>query len=325
MIALLAICFHLAAVDTEDNPCVVVVVGAAGTAEYKSQFERWAGSWKTAALKARAEAIVISGKGERGVTDHDRLHSVLVEKSKASLLPLWIILIGHGTYDGREAKFNLQGPDVTDAELADWLTAVKRPVVVINCASASGPFINRLSGANRVVVVATKSGFEMNFSRFGEFIAEAMTDPGADLDKDGQVSLLEAYLTASNRVEEYYRTHSQLATEHALLDDNGDGRGTPASWFKGVRATQRAKDGATLDGIRAHQLHLIPSDREREMPVEIRRRRDELEASVAALRDQKEKLKEEDYYARLEKLLVELARLYRDVRAGEAAKVKAEH
>jgi hypothetical protein len=322
MIALLAICFHLAAVDTEDMPCVVTVVGAPGAAEYKSQFERWAGLWKTAALKARAESIVISAREESGVTDHDRLHSVLVEKSKASLHPLWIVLIGHGTYDGREAKFNLQGPDVTDAELADWLKAVKRPVVVINCASASGPFINRLSGPNRVVVVATKSGFEMNFARFGEFITEAMTDPRADLDKDGQVSLLEAYVTASNRVEEYYRTHSQLATEHALLDDNGDGLGTPASWFKGVRATQRAKDGATLDGIRAHQLHLIPSDREREMPVQIRQRRDELEASVAALRDQKEKLKDDDYYARLEKLLVELARLYRDVGASEAAKVK---
>jgi hypothetical protein len=325
MIALLTICFHLAAVNALEEPCVVIVVGAPGAGEYKSQFERWAGAWKAGAGKASAESIVIGTTGQPGVTDHDRLHALVVEKSKPSLEPLWIVLIGHGTYDGREAKFNLQGPDVTDAEFADWLSAVKRPVVIINCASASGPFLNRLSGPNRVVVVATKSGFETNFSRFGEFIAEAMTDPRADLDKDGQVSLLEAYLTASHRVEEYYRTHSQLATEHALLDDNGDHLGTPASWFTGVRATQRAKDGASLDGIRAHQLHLIPSDREREMPAEIRQRRNELEAAVAALRDQKEKFKDDEYYARLEKLLVELARLYRDVRGGEAAKVKAEH
>jgi hypothetical protein len=325
MIALLTICFHLAAVNAVDKPCVVVVVGAPGGAEYKSQFERWAGSWQAAAGKASAESIVINTSGQSSGTDHDRLHSVLVEKSKPSREPLWIVLIGHGTYDGREAKFNLQGPDVTDAELAAWLTSVTRPVVLINCASASSPFINRLSGPNRVIVVATKSGFETNFSRFGEYIAEAMTDPSADLDKDGQVSLLESYLTASHRVEEYYRTHSQLATEHALLDDNGDHLGTPASWFKGVRATQRAKGGASLDGIRAHQLHLIPSDREREMPVEIRQRRDELEASVAALRDQKEKLKDDEYYARLEKLMVELARLYRDVRGEEAGKAKAGH
>ncbi len=245
----------------------------------------------------------------------------MVEQSKAtSKQPLWIVLIGHGTYDGREAKFNLHGPDVTDQELAEWLTPVKRQVVLINCASASGPFVNRLSGPNRVVVAATKSGFEMNFSRFGQYIAETISDPKADLDKDGQVSLLEAYITASSRVEEYYRTHSQLASEHALLDDNGDRLGTPANWFRGVRATQRAKDGAASDGIRAHQLHLIPSDREKGMPAEMRLRRDELESSFAYLRDQKEKLTEDEYYAKLEKLMVELARLYRELAAGPAAK-----
>jgi hypothetical protein len=325
MIALLTMCLSLSAIDAEDKPCLLIVIGAPGAAEYTGQFERWAGSWKTAAQRASAESILIGATGGSGVTDHDRLHSVLVEKSKASRQPLWIVLIGHGTYDGREAKFNLQGPDVTDAELADWLTSVKRPVAVINCASASGPFINRLSAPNRVVVAATKSGFEMSFSRFGQYLAETITDPQADLDKDGQVSLLEAYLTASSRVEEYYRAHSQLASEHALLDDNGDHLGTPASWFKGVHATQRAKGGAALDGIRAHQLHLIPSTREREMPVEIRQRRDELESLIAALRDQKEKLKDDEYYARLEKLMVELARLYRDVPASGATKVEARH
>ena len=76
--------------------------------------------------------------------------------------------------------------------------------------------------------------------------------------------------------------------------------------------TQRAKDGAALDGNRAHQLHLIPSDRERAIPVEIRQRRDQLELSIAALRDQKAKLGEDEYYVRLEKLMVQLARLYRD-------------
>ncbi len=243
------------------------------------------------------------------------MHKIILEKSTASREPLWIVLIGHGTFDGREAKFNLNGRDVTDLELAEWLAPIKRPLVLLDCTSASGPFLTRLSGENRVIVTATKSGYEINFARFGQYLAEAMIDERADLDKDGQVSLLEAYLTAGNRVEEYYRTHSQLATEHALLDDNGDRLGTPASWFHGVRATQRAKDGAALDGIRAHQLHLIPSDRERAMPAELRQRRNELELSIAALRDQKAKLKEDEYYARLEKLMVELSRLYRDLPA----------
>ena len=267
----LSLCVCRAAGQTDDRPCVVIVVGAAGTADYKGQFERWAGLWQAAATKGGALSILIGTADGTGVTDRDRLHSVLVEQSKTSRQPLWIVLIGHGTYDGREAKFNMRGADVTDTELANWLSLVKRQVVVINCASSSGPFINRLSGPNRVVATATKSGFEMSFARFGQYLAESIADARADLDKDGQVSLLEAYLTAGSRVEEYYRSNSQLASEHALLDDNGDKLGTPASWFKGVRATQRAKNGASLDGIRAHQLHLIPSDRERGMPAEMRR------------------------------------------------------
>jgi len=224
-------------------------------------------------------------------------------------------MIGHGTFDGREAKFNLRGPDLSDAELAQWLSPSKRPIVVLNCGSGSGPFINRLSGQDRIVVTATKSGYELNFARFGQYLAESIGDERADLDKDGQVSLLEAFLMASSRVNEYYRNHSQLATEHALLDDNGDGLGTPADWFRGTRATRRAKDGAGLDGHRAHQIHLIKSDRERQMPPDLRRRRDQIELSIAALRDRREKLGEDAYYRQLEELMVELARVYRDAQA----------
>jgi hypothetical protein len=312
---LLAICLFGIGAGAEDRPCMVIAVGALGTPEYGAEFRRWADQWQAAAAKAGAESVPIGLDAEAGGTDRDRLHSILTQKSSAGREPLWIVLIGHGTYDGREAKFNLRGPDVTDRELAGWLAAVKRPLVVLDCASASAPFLNRLSGENRIVVTATKSGYEVNYSRFGRYLAEAVTEPRADLDKDGQVSLLEAYLTASRRVEEYYRTRSQLATEHALLDDNGDRLGTPADWFHGIRATRRARDGAPLDGIRAHQVHLILSDRERRIPREIRRRRDQLELAIAALRDQKGQLAEDAYYQRLEPLMIELGRLYRDLPA----------
>jgi hypothetical protein len=316
MQTLLAICLCVAAAGVEDRPCVLVVVGAPGTSEYEGQFRRWADLWQASAAKASAESIRIGLSEEAGVTDRDRLKSILAEKASAGREPLWIVLIGHGTYDGREAKFNLRGPDVTDLDLFEWLAPIKRPVVVLNCASASGPFINRLSGDNRVVVTATRSGHEQNFARFGQYLAEAIADPRSDLDKDGQVSLLEAFVTAGSRVDEFYRTRSRLATEHPLLDDNGDRLGTPSDWFRGIRATRRAKDGAPLDGLRAHQLTLIPSDRERGIPVETRRRRNELELAIAALREQKEKLSEDEYYSRLEKLMVELARMYRGQRDG---------
>ncbi len=312
MKALLALSLCLAAANADDGQCVVIVVGASGAPEYAAQFRQSADRWQAAAKKAGAESIRIGLSEQAGVSDRERLKSILAEKAKATPEPLWIVLIGHGTFDGREAKFNLRGPDMTDLEWSEWLASSKRPVVIINCASASGPFINRLSGNNRVVVTATKSGNETNFARFGQYLAEAISDEHADLDKDGQVSLLEAFLTGSSRVDEYYRTHSQLATEHSLLDDNGDRLGTPPNWFRGVRATQRAKDGAALDGIRAHQLHLVPSARERGIPAEVRQRRDQLELSIAALRDQKNTVGEEEYYLRLEKLMVELARLYRD-------------
>ena len=303
------------AAGPEERPCVLTVVGASGTPEYAAEFRRSADLWNAAAAKAGAESITIGLSDQPGAMDRDRLRGALAEQSKASREPLWIVLIGHGTFDGREAKFNLRGPDVTDLELAKWLEPIKRPIAFLDCTSSSAPFLNRLSGENRILVTATKSGHELNYARFGRYLAEAITDPHADLDKDGQVSLLEAYLTASHRVEEYYKTRSQLATEHALLDDNGDKLGTPAEWFRGVRATRRAKDGAPLDGIRAHQLHLILSDRERGIPAPVRRRRDEIERTIAALRDQKGKLAEDAYYQRLESLMLELGRLYRDAPA----------
>jgi len=312
MNTLLAACLGLATISAEDRATVLIVVGASGSADYAGQFSQWADLWQTTAAKAGAESILIGRSQESGTTDRDRLHCSVLAKVSTGREPLWIVLIGHGTFDGREAKFNLRGPDVSDVELAQWLSPSKRPIVVVNCASGSGPFINRLSGPGRIVVTASKSGYELNFARFGQYIAESMGDERADLDKDAQVSLLEAFLMASSRVNEYYRNHSQLATEHALLDDNGDGLGTPAEWFRGTRAIRRAKDGAGLDGNRAHQIHLIKSDREQQMPADVRRRRDQIELSIAALRDQKDKLGEDAYYRRLEDLMVELARLYRD-------------
>jgi hypothetical protein len=314
---LIAILVGLAVNDAEDRPRVLIVTGAPGTPEYEAQFRQWADLWRDAAAAASADWVRIGDAAEDDGTDRERLQSALANAATTAREPLWVVLIGHGTFDGHEAKFNLRGPDVTAAQLAEWLGAVaERPVAVINCASASGPFINRLSGAGRVVVTATRSGDEQNFARFGQYLAEAIADPGADLDKDGQVSLLEAFLTAGGRVDEFYRTRARLATEHAVLDDNGDGLGTPADWFRGVRATQRAREGATLDGTRAHQLHLIPSDRERGIPPEVRARRDQIEQAIAALRDEKDQLAEDAYYDRLETLMLELARLYRDLETG---------
>lgn len=305
-----------AALVAEDRQQVLVVVGAAGTAEYGKAFEKAADQWQAAARKGGAAFECIGRASEGREQDRDKLRAFLTDTPRTGTAPLWIVLIGHGTDDGREARFNLRGPDVTAKELAEWLAPVKRPAAVINCASSSAAFINHLSGPDRVIVTATRSGSETNYARFGEYMAGAIDDPAADLDKDGQVSLLEAFLTASSRVREFYRTEARLATEHPLIDDTGDKLGSPAEWFQGVRATTRAKDGTAADGARAHQWHLAPSERERSLPAEVRKRRDELELALVALRDQKDRLGEDEYYARVEKVMYELARLYSGSKPG---------
>ncbi|MGC3960077.1 MAG: hypothetical protein QM813_19740 [Verrucomicrobiota bacterium] len=193
--------------------------------------------------------------------------------------------------------------------MADWLKPFQRPLVVINCASASAPFLKTLSGPNRVIITATRSGNEMNFTRFGEYFAKALATLESDLDKDGQVSLLEAFLMASRHVAEFYRTEGRLLTEHALLDDNGDGQGTPADWFRGVRAIKKAKDDTSADGTRANQLYLVLSAEEHALSVDVRAQRDALEVSVVRLREAKSRMLEADYYRQLETILLELARL----------------
>lgn len=307
---------------SNDQATVIIAVGAAGEEEFGKEFTKWSELWSKASDQAGARPFVI-GRGPTNTTaDLSILKQALANEPTNTTAELWLVLIGHGTFDGKEAKFNLRGPDLSATELAEWLKPFRRPVIVINCASSSSPFLNKLSAPDRVIVTATRSGYEENFARFGKFMAEAITDPGADLDKDEQTSLLEAFIMASRRVGEFYEADGRLATEHALLDDNGDGLGTPADFFRGIRAVKKPGGGGTVDGLRAHQIHLIRSEREQQMPPELRARRDELELSVARLRELKPTLDEDEYYRRLERLMLELANVYSVIPAKPAASVQ---
>ena len=298
--------------SAESNQATVIIVkGAPGAEEFVEPFAEWTARLKETAEKAKASVKVIGEEKVEGTFDRDRLKEILEAEPKSGPTEIYLILLGHGTFDGRAAKFNLVGPDVSAEDLADWLKPFDRPLAIVNAASASGPFISALSGKGRVVVTAAKSGNEINFTRFGAYFSKTLSDPEADLDKDGQTSLLEAYLMASRKVEEFYKTEGRLATEHALLDDNGDDMGTPADFFKGIRATKKAASGKSLDGNRAHQFHLIRSEWEQRLTPEQRAQRNELELAVIALRDRKEQFKDEDvYYARLEQELLKLASFY---------------
>jgi hypothetical protein len=310
LLALLLFLPTLRASAAPQRPSLIVVSGAAGEEEFGENFARWTRLWQANGERAGARVQVIGLATNAAVDDRTLLQRALAAESTNGAVELWVVLLGHGTYDGKAAKFNLRGPDVSSAELADWLKPVRRPVAIINAASASAPFINQLSASNRVIVTATRSGAEINYARFGGYLSEAMADPAADLDKDGQTSLLEAYLIASRRTADFYVTEGRMLTEHALLDDNGDGFGTPADFFRGVRATKSAKAGAPLDGLRAHQWHLLRSEAEQKLTPGVRARRDALELGIARLRQRKPSLAEDEYYQQLEALLVKLARLY---------------
>jgi hypothetical protein len=293
------------------QPTLIVVVGAAGEPSYGKIFAEELDQWRETATAADVVLNVV-GDGTADATDKALLEKLLADELTAAKrdAPLWLVFLGHGTFDGRTAAFNLRGPDVTSDELTAWLKSCERPLAVVDTTAASAPFLTALSAPGRVVVVATKSGQERNYARFGRYFAKRVVDPAADLDKDEQTSLLEAYLAAARDVSEFYKSEGRIATEHPLLDDDGDGRGVRADFFTGGKLTKTPTGGATADGDLARRFCLKPSAAERELSLAQVTERNRLETELAALRRRKHELAEDAYFAELETLLVALARVY---------------
>ncbi|WP_395744743.1 hypothetical protein [Prosthecobacter sp.] len=280
---------------------VVIVLGAPGTEEYGKKFQTQVEAWTTACKKAGVSPAIVHGEKtteelEKRLTTSDPSHS------------LWLVLIGHGTFDGREAKFSAEGPDFDVKQLAGWIKPLKQEVAVIHTASASGGFLKALSGKNRIIITSTKSPDEVFYARFGEYFAQAIGGLAeADADQDKQVSLLEAFRHASKAAAMFYENDGRLATEHALIEDNGDGIGTRSEVLN-VDAPVAA--GAVLDGERAAQMVLVLSEEEQKLTDAQRSTRDALERELKALKEQRAKMKEDDYYTKLEALLRKLGEVY---------------
>lgn len=314
---LLCLAASMAASQVASALEVLIVAGLEGVEDYREVFHQNIAEWEKACSDGGVPCAVIGKEpSPPGTSVKQQLQQRLASAGKDEL---WIVLIGHGTFDGRTAKFNIAGDDFTDRELAEWCRHLSGPLTVINTASASAPFLRELAGPKRTIITATKSPNEIYFTYFGAHFARAVAGlPAADLDNDRQVSLLESFLYASHKTEQFYQENGRLATEHALIDDNGDGLGTRSDWFEGVTATRVAKDGAEPDGLRALQQVLVKNESERRFPEALRARRDELERKVRVLRRQKSELEEAAYYRDLEALLRELAAIY-----AEAEKPKA--
>ena len=292
-----------------EKQTVIVAVGAAGNEEYGQLFSTWADLWQAAASHGQTEFRQL-GRQDDGDDLAEFSDHVSRAIKQQTAEPLWVVLIGHGTFDGRTARFNLRGKDLSAAKLNELLKDAERPVAVINCTSCSSPFINAVSGPNRIVITGTKDGSELQFARFGGYIADAIGKLEADIDRDGQTSLLEAWLHAARATEQFYEADGRLATEHSLLDDNGDGKGTRFEVFEGIRVRQNVSNKERLDGKLAADWHLIRSDAERSLSPEQRQRRNQLEAQLEELRQKKAELSESEYLQQLERILLPLARLY---------------
>jgi hypothetical protein len=290
----------------------LIITGANGEASYAAQYSEWRQSASVALIeKLGFDATHILTLFEGGDADHastaagvrrslDALRARM--KSEDVLL---ILLIGHGSFDGTEAKFNLVGPDLSSAEWGALVKAVPGTLVFVDATAASFPFLQHLAGRSRIVITATDSIAQRFDTVFPEYFIKALTDPEADIDKNGRISLWEAFAAASLGVKRYYTQRGQLATERALLDDNGDGEGREAG-------------GEGTDGSASARLYLdpdlpgaAPTD---EVLLTLLQKRASLQADVEDLKLRRQLMTPDEYQTEFERLMITLARVSRDIR-----------
>lgn len=297
---------------------LLIVIGIGGTESYNQQFARVASNLKQSALAAgiaRENIILLSAPP---AVDEDPGHRLSEKATIAQSLReisakaaaedrVFVVLIGHGNPRGDSAVFNLPGPDISADDLAAALDVLgERTTIIINTASASGPFIKSLSRPNRVVITATSSGREYHAPLFGGYFVAAFGAPGADRDKDERISMLEAFDYARHEVERNFASEKRLPTEHALLDDNGDGDGSPDPG-------EFNADGALAQRIYLQPPWSLASGASTEL-LEMLQRKQTLEQSISELKQQRERMARKQYYVELETLLLDLALLSREIR-----------
>lgn len=306
-------CTALAPTAAAAERYVVAIAGAAGGSEYAEAQAKWTEAL-AAGLRgplglAKDRVIVLTGTAadpaSRSTAESVRTALRTLQQRVGPEDLVAIVLIGHGTYDGTSAKFNLVGPDLDAAEWASLLAPFKSQLVVVNTTSASSPFLALLAGPRRVVVTATSSPAQRYDTVFAQFFVASLTSDEADLDKDERVSVWEAFTFASVRVKRYYEQRGQLATERAVLDDNGDGVGKEAG--------DTGPDGALASRT---FLDAGPALARGTNPAlsELLSRRERLLSDLDELKRKRTFMPAGDYSSELERLLVEIARVSQEIR-----------
>ncbi|MCB1664786.1 MAG: hypothetical protein KDI28_03360 [Pseudomonadales bacterium] len=295
---------------------VLIITGAAASDEIRNRFRQWSFSLQDIlsrdygydrdsitllfddGAQADSASFRIDGSSRR---EDIEAHLAQLARELAPGDQLSIIMIGHGSSSEDSAKFNIVGPDITGEEFAQLLEPFsQQDVVIVNTTSASYEFAADLSARGRVVLSATRSRAERYDPMFGGYFVEALDSHRGDRDKNNRVSVLEAYLYASQSVLGWYSDQGRLPTERAVLDDNGDG------------VFSLEPGPGMSDGALAEIAYFdIPSAAEAKTSTEaiaLHAQMQDLERSIFLLRGQKANYLEEDYWSRMETLLIDLAR-----------------
>lgn len=291
----------------DPNKFAVIINGAGGEPEYAKQFTEWTTQLNSVlAQRYGFDPQKIKVLSEKTATAVEVKSTFATLKSQLDANNVvFLFLIGHGSFDGKEAKFNLVGPDLSAADYNQLLTALPtRRIVVFNMASASGEFVKPLSAKGRIVVTATRNGQETNATRFAGFFINALSATDGDTDQDGHTSVLEAFVYATRLTDEFYKRAGRLATEHALLDDNGDGVG---------REKPEAGEGLLA---RATYLDSLSTGEAAANAAtgRLMKERTRLEGEIEQLIARKGNMAEAEYEATLERLFIELAKINRSIK-----------
>jgi hypothetical protein len=317
LVALMAGLLSLAAVAADAaERYALIVTGASGGEPYASKYE----TWRQALVKTLTsdfaypvEHVVVLAEqtGERvGEATRDNVRSAVatLRQRVGREDTLLICLIGHGAgADGDNAKFSLVGPDLSSSEWGALLKGMPGQLVFVNSTGGSYPFLHDLADQGRIVITANDSAAQQYETVFPQFFIEALADEGADTDKNGKVSIWEAFVLASDQVRRSFEEKGQLATERPLLDDTGDGVGREAA-------------ATGTDSVLARITYLRPDPEIADTGDPVRtaalRRRAALMNELEQLRARRESMTPDAYETALEKLLLEIAQIDRRLRTS---------
>jgi len=283
----------------------VIVAGLGGEPDYEQRFTAAAKDLDRVFKSSGETAHVntLSGTEATAARFRETLASVAREAKPDDDFVL--ILIGHGSFDGVDYKFNFVGPDLTAGQIAELCDRIApRHQLVFNTTSASGGSVSALERSGRAVIAATKSGTEKNATVFARYWVEALQDPAADVDKSDSVSAMEAFSYAAKKTAAFYDAQKRLATEHAVFDDVG--RGEP------VREAGNGQ-GQLMSSVTVLRLGAGLQASNDPAKRSLLARKEQLEQKIDALKYQKAAMDPEDYKKQLTAALLELARVQQEL------------